>query len=187
MRPVLRFIQNRILHVDDSPERSARGIAIGLFVGFLPLLGIQMVIAFFVAKILKANKVLAMLSAWISNPLTAVFIYYPCYRVGSFLLSHSGKPQYSSQQLEHIIENTFSADNIFGEFFTANFWKEVYSVSMAIGLEMLIGGIILGFIAGKIGYWISLKAIERYRRRRHHFLKRLIHRKASKSRHIGAA
>ena len=45
LRPVLRFVKFRILHVDDSPERIARGLAIGVFISYLPLMGIQMALA----------------------------------------------------------------------------------------------------------------------------------------------
>jgi uncharacterized protein (DUF2062 family) len=56
LRPVLRFINTRILHIDDSPEYIARGIAIGLFTAWLPLLGLQIIIAVLMATVLKAKK-----------------------------------------------------------------------------------------------------------------------------------
>lgn len=173
MRPVLRFVRHRILHVDDSPERTARGIAVGLFAGFLPLFGLQMIVACLIAACSRANKIMAMLISWFSNPLTAFIIYYPCYRLGSLLLARSGKPQYGAEQLEQIIEGTFASDNILTHFFTAEFWKQVWSVTTSVGLETLIGGIILGLISAKLGYWLSLYIIRRYRLRKRFFLKKL--------------
>ncbi len=179
MRPVLRFIRNRILHVDDSPQRLARGIAVGLFIGFLPLFGLQMILAYLVAKPLRANRVLAMLSVWISNPFTAVFVYYPCYRLGRFLLTSPDKPQIGLKQLEHIFENVFTAENIFHGIFTAQFWKEAYRVFMQIGLETTLGGILLGLVVAGAGYGLSVVVIQRYRVRKHHFFKRLALRRQS--------
>ena len=50
--------------------------------------------------------------------------------------------------------------------FTADYWKQVGSVSSKIGLETLIGGIILGAIVAKIGYWVSYYFIIGYRTRK---------------------
>ncbi len=86
LRPALRFIKFRILHVNDSPERIARGLAVGVFVAYLRLMGIQMALAWFAAGIIKGNKVMAVLGAWVSNPATALIIYYPAYRLGRWLL-----------------------------------------------------------------------------------------------------
>lgn len=86
-RPALRFIKRRILHTNDSPQRIARGIAVGLFTAWLPLLGIHIILALIFAAVLRANKAMAILFVWVSNPLTAPFIYYPCYRMGRFILS----------------------------------------------------------------------------------------------------
>ena len=61
-RPVLRFVKFRILHVDDSPQRIARGIAIGFFTAYLPVFGLHMLIALMLAWLLRANKVLAVLA-----------------------------------------------------------------------------------------------------------------------------
>lgn len=177
MRPVLRFVRNRIFRVDDDPRRIARGIAVGLFVGFLPLFGLQMLLAFFVAKLFRANRVLALLSVWISNPLTAVLIYYPCYLLGRLLLAKTGKPQLGSQQLEQMFENIFTTENLFHDVFTAQFWNDAYRAFMQIGLEITLGGIVLGAISAKIGYWVSLVLIQRYRRRKHLFFRRLALRK----------
>lgn len=177
LRPVLRFVRNRIFRVDDDPKRVARGIAVGLFVGFLPLFGLQMLLAFFVARLLKANRVLALLFVWVSNPVTAVFIYYPCYLLGRLLLAKTGKPQLGSHQLERMFQNIFTTENIFHDVFTAQFWTDAYKAFMQIGVEITLGGIVLGAITAKIGYWVSLVLIQRYRQRKHLFFHRLALRK----------
>lgn len=176
LRPVLRFVRNRLLRVDDDPRRIARGVAVGLFIGFLPLMGIQMALAFVVARLCKANAVLAMLCVWVTNPLTAIFVYYPCYLLGRLLLARTGKPL-GSEQMQQIFENIFTAENIFHDIFTAQFWTDAFKAFMQIGFELTLGCIILGAITAKIGYWVSLVLIQRYRRRKHLFFRRLALRK----------
>lgn len=171
LRPALRFIKHRILHTDDSPQRIARGIAIGLFTAWLPFLGLHMLLAAVFAAILRANKAMAMLWAWVSNPLTAVFIYYPAYRLGRFILGFFQPEQVvDSKHIEEIITETLTLSHIIVNFGDPELWKQIGDICLSIGQEMLIGGIILGAIVAKISYWASLKAIMLYREKHpHHF------------------
>ena len=167
-RPILRFVKFRILHIDDSPQRMARGIAAGFFVAYLPLLGLHMPLAFLLALFIRANKALALIAVWISNPLTFVFIYYPCYRLGRFVLPFfHQKPQVEIDQVQPLLDQIFSLNYMLVYFFTSDYWKQVWAVFTKIGLETLIGGIILGAIVAKISYWIAYYFIIGYRTRKH--------------------
>ena len=166
-RPVLRFVKFRILHVDDSPQRMARGIAAGFFIAYTPVLGLHMLLALIFAQLIRANKALAVMAVWICNPLTFVLIYYPSYRLGNFLLPFfHDRPQVELDQIQAMIGQTFSVNYMLVHFFTADYWKQVASVFTKIGLEMFIGGIVLGAIVAKIGYWIAYYFIIGYRTRK---------------------
>lgn len=167
LRPVLRFVKFRILHVDDSPERIARGLAIGVFISYLPLMGIQMALAWAAAVVFKANKIMAVLGVWVSNPATAILVYYPSYRLGRWLLGFTPhKPEIDPEQLEDLLEETLSFYRLITEFHSGAFWKEVSSALMKIGLETFIGGVIIGFVVAKIAHWLSYHGVIYYRRRR---------------------
>ena len=168
LRPILRFVKFRILHVDDSPQRMARGIAAGFFVAYLPLLGLHLPLAFLLALLLRANKLLALIAVWICNPLTFVLIYYPCYRLGRFILPFfHQKPQVEPDQIQALLDQMRSLNYVLTHISTADYWRQVGSVCTTIGLETLIGGIILGAIVAKIGYWFSYYFIIGYRTRKH--------------------
>src|SRR5690606_36031974 len=62
------------------------GLAIGMYVTFLPLIGIQMVLSVCLAWLFRANKLVGGPLVWISNPLTIIPIYFPCYWLGCQLL-----------------------------------------------------------------------------------------------------
>ncbi|MHC5214907.1 MAG: DUF2062 domain-containing protein, partial [Planctomycetota bacterium] len=131
----------RILHVDDSPRRMARGIATGFFVAYIPILGLHMLLALLLAWLLRANKAIAVAAVWICNPLTFVLIYYPCYRVGHFLLPFfHNKPEVELNQIQTMINQIFSLNYALVNLFTGDYWKQVWDVFMAIGLETLLGG-----------------------------------------------
>lgn len=63
----------------------AGGAALGLFVGFMPVLG-QMFIAATLAIFFRVNLPLAAMGVWITNPLTIAPIYFFTYKVGSWAL-----------------------------------------------------------------------------------------------------
>lgn len=86
------FVVHQILRAADSPHRLALGVAIGLFIALLPLVGIQMFIAAVVCHPVKANKAVAVAMAWVSNPLTLVPIFLPCYWLGAAMLGLEAIP-----------------------------------------------------------------------------------------------
>jgi len=180
LRPVLRFIKYRILHIDDSPERIARGLAVGVFIGYLPVFGFQMMLAWTTATLLKANKVVAVLGVWVSNAATAVFVYYPSYRLGRWLLGiRAQKPEIAPQQLEDLFEETVSLYRLLTEFHTSAFWKDVSAAAMNIGLEILIGGVIIGAVMSRLTYWGVYRLVLYYRRRKQAKKQRRLRRRSS--------
>ncbi|NLK40891.1 MAG: DUF2062 domain-containing protein [Planctomycetes bacterium] len=167
LRPMLRFVKTRILHVNDSPERIAKGLAIGVFIAYLPVMGLQMMLAWITASLLKANRMVAVLGVWVSNAATAVFVYYPAYRLGRLILKmRPSKPELNPEQMDHLFDETLSLYRLLTEFHTQAFWKDVTSTAMNIGLEMLVGGVILGFIAAGLAHSVSLRLISYYRQRK---------------------
>ena len=79
------FVIHHVLHADDPPQRCKLGIAISVFVTFTPTVGFQMALVVFLAWLLRANKVVGLPIVWITNPLTIVPVYYPCYVVGRWI------------------------------------------------------------------------------------------------------
>jgi len=78
---ILRFIRLR-----GTPDEVAKGMALGIFIGMTPTFGFQMAIALFCAWVLRQNKLAAVLGVWITNPVTAPFIYALEYETGRLLL-----------------------------------------------------------------------------------------------------
>lgn len=64
----------------------AFGLALGVFVAFMPILG-QMLVAAALAILFRVNLPISVMAVWLTNPLTIAPIYYLCYQVGAELLS----------------------------------------------------------------------------------------------------
>ena len=86
------FVVHRILQATDSPHRISLGVELGMWIALLPLVGVQMVVSAALCHPFKANKVVAMAMAWVSNPITLVPIFLPCYWLGCWLLGMDAIP-----------------------------------------------------------------------------------------------
>jgi len=72
------------LHIDETTL--ARGMAVGLFVGMTPTVGIQTVLMLVAAFAFRANFLAAFLISNVSNPLTMAPLYYGWNRLGHWLI-----------------------------------------------------------------------------------------------------
>jgi hypothetical protein len=82
----LKLLVLKFMRLRGTPEEVAKGLALGIFIGLTPTFGFQMLLAVFLAVILNENKFAAVLGVWVTNPLTAPFIYALEYESGRVLL-----------------------------------------------------------------------------------------------------
>ena len=85
----LRPMAHRLGHPEIwhfNRRNVARGVALGLFVGFIVPLG-QIVIAALLAASARGNLLVAAVATLVTNPVTFPPIYYAAWRTGSFLLA----------------------------------------------------------------------------------------------------
>ncbi|HBO84503.1 MAG TPA: DUF2062 domain-containing protein [Deltaproteobacteria bacterium] len=73
----------KIVRIDDPPDKIARGVAIGVFMGIFPTFGLGILFAIVAAYILKANKASAVLGSFIMNPLTTPIFWALSSTVGA--------------------------------------------------------------------------------------------------------
>ncbi len=168
-RPLIRYLKFKILHIDDSPKSIARGVAVGLFVAWTPFLGLHIVISLLLASILKANKVAAMLFVWVSNAATLIIVYYPAYLLGRFILSlFRDEMYYSLSQIKRSFSQISDSGSILSDIFTTEFWMNFSKFFFKIGLELTVGGFVIGLIMGVIGYFTTYRLILWHRQGRPH-------------------
>lgn len=145
MNQKFRHFYDRFVKLRGDPREIALGFALGLFVGMTPTLGVQMIIAAFLAALLGWNKISAAAGVWITNPFTAPFIYSFNYWVGARLLSMA-KPYHHAAHLE-----------------AKGFLYILKKTPHVLG-AMTLGGVVIGFPVAVLGYWLALRAIYSYRR-----------------------
>jgi len=67
-RSLVRRWLDVLLHIEDSPERTAAAFAIGIFFGFSPFLGVHTLLALIVAFMLNLNRVAVLLGVYANLP-----------------------------------------------------------------------------------------------------------------------
>jgi uncharacterized protein (DUF2062 family) len=127
----LRFVRLR-----GAPDEIAKGVALGIFIGMTPTFGFQIVLALFFAWLLKENKLAALLGVWITNPVTAPFIYALEYESGRLLLGMT--------RARLPVEFSFSAFGHLG-------WEVL--------LPLTLGSILYGVLCASLSYALTLRMI----------------------------
>ena len=161
--PAVRFVKFRVLHIDDSPHRIAMGVALGLFTAYLPPLMFHIILVLSVAPILRANKFVALTFIWASNPFTFIPIYYPNYLLGrSILIWLRPEQRLAAGEIVAMFES-FSFGKIITGISTPQFWSRLGALIVQVGLEMAIGGIIIGGIIAVASYFATRTLLRWYR------------------------
>ena len=143
--------------LSGEPHDVAMGMAIGVFVSMTPTIPFHMIIAIFLAHIMRVSKTSAAIGVWFSNPLTLPLFYYGSYKVGRLL---TGQQTDDLLILGNLVK-TFQHSGAFSLKYQAIHYflmEELHTFGV-----MILGGIILGIIPGVVSYILTHKFITRLR------------------------
>jgi uncharacterized protein (DUF2062 family) len=90
LRRVLRHEYLRLVRIDDTPEKLAGGVALGVFLGIFPTIGFGIILAIALASWFHVNKAAAVFGSLIMNPLTTPFFWTLSYTVGALVFHVDG-------------------------------------------------------------------------------------------------
>lgn len=134
----------RLMRQNSSPKNLAAAMALGMFIGSMPIIPFQSVVVIALAFVFKVNKLAAWLATCYSNAATMVPFYYFLYLVGSAVTPFDNV--------------AFDPNNLEMEKMIEAGW-DVFMV-------MFAGGLAFGIPATIVTYFLSLYIIRRYRERR---------------------
>lgn len=83
---IRKFIENNITRSPESNLRISLAVALGVFMGIVPIWGYQMIAAALIAHFLGLNKVITLVASNISIPPMIPFILFGSYATGAWLL-----------------------------------------------------------------------------------------------------
>lgn len=152
----LRVLYFKLMRNAGSPEYNARGIGLGLFIGLLVPMGLQLLIVVPLAFLCKASKVLAAGFTFVTNHLT-IFVLYPlqCW-IGSYLIFRPLTYGDVSARLKSLID---SQD-------WQSAWRAICELGVELGIAFFAGGLLFASIGGGIGYFVSLFLFRQYQARK---------------------
>jgi hypothetical protein len=150
---------HNILHADDTPHAIALGASIATFIAILPIIGMQTIVSVALAAMFRANKAVCFPIVWISNPLTAVPIYYPCFLLGRFVLA---SPQETNAE---DVLGKLTLSNSSAGIFEARFWEDLFFTLVGLGVEIWVGSLIVAAVLAILAYPFSRWAVNAYRER----------------------
>lgn len=145
-----------LLHVHDTPERTARAYALGVFLGFSPFLGLHTIIAIALAFVFNLNRVAVLLGVYSNLPWIIAPYYASATMLGAALLRTKSRPDLQERLGEMFQLSVRSAE----------FWHEVGHLLRPLLWPYAIGSLIGASLLAAIAYRVALEFV--VRRRRHH-------------------
>lgn len=148
-----RTLLRSILALDDSPHAIALGVAIGIFVGLTPSVGIQTILVLAIIFICRPffyfNGTAAMASTYVSNPLTMAPMYYFWYRLGAWFLPNT--------------DADVNFDGLLKFEGLAGWWESTSTLAVQVGFPMLIGALLTAPIGAAIAYPLTHHLVRWFR------------------------
>jgi uncharacterized protein len=160
-RPDLLQAWRSILGLEATPHAVGLGLAMGVFVAFLPIFGAQMLIAAMIAWLGRANVGAALLGTWAGNPITWPMMWVASYLIGISVLGEAGAM--TVDDLQRTL--TRFGETLPGSVGWLAMVEGARTLLWPIMKPLFVGGLVLGLISGGALYFIGRRAAEAFRTR----------------------
>ena len=142
----LRKWLDRLLHVADTPERTAGAFALGVFLGFSPLIGLHTALGLALAFLLNLNRVAVLIGVYANLP----WIIAPYYAIATLV---------GAQITRHRIPRGFRGElrRVFDlSMFSGDFWHHLVTVMQPILLPYVVGSTLCALLMAAAAYQLAL-------------------------------
>ena len=135
-----------LLHVDDSPERTAAAFALGVFFGFSPFLGLHTVLAIIAAFLFNLNRVATLLGVYSNLPWFLAPYYAIATMVGAEITGNRPPPDFRAQ-----LGRLFDLSLWHGEF-----WQRLVEVMRPLVWPCTVGSLLCALVLATAAYQLAL-------------------------------
>ena len=132
----------KILHLQESPHRTALAFSIGVFIAFAPHYGFHTLSVVFLAWLFRLNYLVVFLGALVNNPWTIIPILGVTFYTGFAVFGMPQSALANWQDLE---------------------LEDIYGLISEYLLPFIVGGCLLGVLGALLAYPIMLYTLQRYR------------------------
>jgi len=152
-----RKVFGQLLHVDESPERTAAAFALGVFFGFSPFLGLHTVFGILFAFLLSLNRVAVLLGVYSNIPLTLAPYYATATWVGAQITGHHlpGGPERFRTALSALFDLSM---------FDGAFWHRLILLLEPLAVPFAVGSTIGALLMSAAAYFVALAFVTSRRR-----------------------
>ena len=141
----VRSLFRRILHLDETPHRTALAFAIGVFIGFSPAYGLHMLMVGLCAWAFGLNLIALLAGAFLNNPWTLIPVLGGTYWTGAMILGLHEFPSFDWSDV------TFMG---------------IYHQVMPYVWPFFVGGMVLSFAGALVSYPLVYLLLSKYRQHR---------------------
>ena len=152
----IKNLIKRLLHVEDTPERTALAFSVGIFLGYSPFLGFHTLGGIAVAFLFGLNRIAVLLGVWSNTPWWIV----PYYGIATWLGMRLTGFQFEGESVEEMFRLGMEKG-----FLRSDFWERLTS-QWGVLFSFVIGSLVLAALLSLVLYPLSLKGIKVYRSRR---------------------
>lgn len=126
-----RALLRRVLHLQESPQRTALAFALGVFIAFSPAYGLHTAMVVLCTWLFGLNFLALFTGALINNPWTIIPILGATYWTGALLLGRTDAPNFDWQDL------SFSG---------------IYQQILPYATPFMLGGLVLSVLGALLSY-----------------------------------
>lgn len=137
-----RALLREVLHLRESPQRTALAFALGVFIAFSPAYGLHMAMVVLCTWLFGLNFVALLAGAFVNNPWTLVPILGATYWTGALLLGRTDTPTFNWH------DPSFAG---------------IYQQVLPYAIPFALGGLVLSVIGALLSYPAAYLLVLRYR------------------------
>ena len=153
-KQLVRRWLDQLLHIDDTPERTAAAFALGVFFGFSPFLGFHTILAIVFAFLLNLNRVAILLGVYSNLPWIIAPYYAGVTMAASKITGHRLPPGFRWQ-----VETLFQMSAFQGEF-----WRRLITILKPLLFPYAVGSFFGAVILAAVAYPLALAFVTSRRR-----------------------
>jgi hypothetical protein len=155
-KTLVRRWLDQLLHIDDTPERTAAAFALGVFFGFSPFLGLHTLLAIAIAFLLNLNRVAALLGVYANLPWIIGPYYAVATMVGARITRHR-IPRGFRAQLGALFDLSM---------YQGEFWHRLVVVLKPLALPYAVGSTFGALLLAAAAYQLALAFVKSRRKLR---------------------
>jgi len=153
-RTLIRRWLDALLHIDDTPERTAAAFALGVFFGFSPLLGLHTLLGILFAFLLNLNRVAVLLGVYSNLPWFLAPYYAIATMLGAELTGHRAPADFRAK-----LGALFELSLFHGEF-----WHRLIVLIRPMLWPYAVGSTLSALLLATAAYQLALAFVKSRRR-----------------------